>query len=91
MMLAHGFSIDMTVELSRGLDRFAGAKSDYGHYSVVGEIQGLDRIARFEQHRFTWKLDQSQVRHQCSHVLRREGGQEQIGGRGDLSKPLACR
>src|SRR5262245_61890604 len=54
-----------------GLDPFAGAEIDYyGHDSVMGEIDGLDRIARFEQDRFVWKLDHVQMWHECSHVLR---------------------
>jgi hypothetical protein len=45
-----------------GLDHFArGEINYYGHYSRVREIDGLDRIARFKQHRFLWKLDHLQM------------------------------
>src|SRR3954447_4071804 len=42
----------------------------------------LDRIARFEQHRFLWKLDDVQMWRECSQVLGREGSQEQVRGMG---------
>jgi hypothetical protein len=45
-------------------------------------MDGLDRIARFEQHRFPWKLDHLQMRRERSQVLGREGSQEQVRGMG---------
>ena len=60
-----------------GLDHFAGDEINYyGHHSVVGEMDGLDRIARFEQHRVLWKLHRAQMRNECSHDFGREGSQE---------------
>jgi hypothetical protein len=60
-----------------GLDHFAGGEINYyGHYSGVGEIDALDRIARFEKYRFLWKLDHPQMWHERSHIFGREGSQE---------------